>query len=180
MIDITKWTLEDMWNEVIKKQEIGLKYHLEMIEIFSLIDMKGYMEWQKERYKDEFKTYIQTKIGYSKTFNKIYKPQEIKETLLKNIFLTSNKYTTDNKRAVINEIFSSWIEWEKSVNQLYMACIQWCINNQNDSYIFFSDLLKQVKKEQRSLMYHYSKLEDSKYNISDILEWQEYIYNKYK
>lgn len=44
MIDTSKWTLEEMWNTVIDKQELGLKYHLEMIEIFALIDMKGYME----------------------------------------------------------------------------------------------------------------------------------------
>lgn len=44
MVDISKWTIESMWEIVLDKQNLGLKYHREMMEIFTLLDMKGYAE----------------------------------------------------------------------------------------------------------------------------------------
>lgn len=180
MVDISKWTIESMWEIVLDKQNLGLKYHREMMEIFTLLDMKSYAEWQRYRLNDESEEAFKFKTAYIRKFRKIYKAQEMKETLLQNSFVNSNKYSIDNKRAIIDEVFSAWVEWEKSVSDLYMGCIQWCILNQNSDYLIFEKMLKGVHQEQEHLNYHYSKLQDSKYNMSDILEWQEYIYNKYK
>lgn len=63
---------------------------------------------------------------------------------------------------------------------MLMGCVQWCILNQCSDYLYFEDLLEDTSHELKTLQEHYSKLQDSKYNISDILEWQEYIYPKYK
>ena len=63
---------------------------------------------------------------------------------------------------------------------MLMGCVQWCILNQCSDFLYFEELLEDTIKELRTLQEHYSKLQDSKYNISDILEWQEYIYPKYK
>lgn len=180
MIDISKWTYESMWNEVLNKQCLGVKYHHEMLEIFSLIDMKGYVKWQEYRLKDETEEEIRLQLKYIKKFKKIFKKEEQKETLLKAAFLTENSYSIDNKRNIIESLFTSWLEWEKSVCDLYMGCIQWCVLNQCQDYILFSECLKNVHKEKEKLVYHFSKLQDCKYNMSDILEWQEYLYDKYK
>ena len=180
MIDTSKWTLETMWNLVLDTQSLGIKYHHEMTQIFSLIDMKGYVEWQKERMLDEGNTSLATEIKFIKKFKKIYVPNYSQDTLLKNSFLSNNTYSSDNKRSIIDEIFTAWINWENHVCELYMACINWCILNQSSDFIFFTKLLKEVQKEKEKIEYHYSKLQDSKYNINNILEWQEYIYNKYK
>lgn len=51
---------------------------------------------------------------------------------------------------------------------------------QQPIFLYFEEMLEDTTKELRTLQEHYSKLQDSKYNISDILEWQEYIYPKYK
>ena len=91
MVDISKWTIESMWEIVLDKQNLGLKYHREMMEIFTLLDMKGYAEWQRYRLNDESEEAFKFKTAYIRKFRKIYKAQEMKETLLQNSFVNSNK-----------------------------------------------------------------------------------------
>ena len=180
MHDTSKWDLESMWKTVIDKQHLGVKYHYEMIEIFSLIDMKGYCMWQQYRFMEESKTKKDTDLHFINRFNKIYQPNISEETLIKKDYLNPNRYSVDNKRNIIDDIFTSWMKWENSVIEMLMGCVQWCILNQCSDFLYFEELLEDTTKELRTLQEHYSKLQDSKYNISDILEWQEYIYPKYK
>ena len=180
MIDISKWAQESMWNAVLNKQNLGLKYHHEMTEIFTLIDMKGYAKWQEYRMSDEGHEALKLEQIYIKKFNKIYPSSEMKDTLLNNSFMSMNKYSTDNKRSIIDEVFSAWLKWENSVSEMYMGCVQWCLLNQCEDYTIFTDMLKAVQEEKKALVYHLSKLQDSKFKMSDILEGQEYIFDKYK
>ena len=181
MIDISKWTVETMWNTVLDKQNLGLKYHHEMIEIFTLIDMSGYAEWQKHQMRSEGEKALKMEELYINKFKHIYNFTNFsKDTLIKNNFLSNNTYSIDNKRAIIDEIFNFWCEWEKSVIELYIGCVQWCILNQCSDYIYFNKMLKKVLKEKEEIDEHFQKLKDIKYNINNIIDWQEHIYNKYK
>jgi hypothetical protein len=78
-----------------------------MTEIFSLIDMKGYTEWQAYRMREEGEEALKLEIEYIKKFHKIHQAGQEKETLLQNNFITENTYSTDNKRAIIDEIFTA-------------------------------------------------------------------------
>lgn len=180
MYDTSKWDIESMWKILIDKQCLGVQYHQEMMEIFSLIDMKGYCEWQKYQLMEESVRATDTRISFIRKFNKIYVPAHSQETLISKNFLTSNRYSTDNKRKIVDEVFSKWLEWEESVIELLMACVQWCIHNQCPDYMYIEENLEEVMEELGTIRYHYSKLEDSKFDMNNILEWQEYIYPKYR
>lgn len=78
-----------------------------MTEIFTLIDMKGYAKWQEYRMSDEGHEALKLEQIYIKKFNKIYPSGEMKDTLLNSSFMSTNKYSTDNKRSIIDEVFSA-------------------------------------------------------------------------
>jgi hypothetical protein len=56
---------------------------------------------------EESKTKKDTDLHFINRFNKIYQPNISEETLIKKDYLNPNRYSVDNKRNIIDDIFTS-------------------------------------------------------------------------
>ena len=63
--------------------------------------------WQQCQFMEESKTAKDTKLHFINKFNKIYQPNISEVTLIKKDYLNPNRYSVDNKRNIIDDIFTS-------------------------------------------------------------------------
>lgn len=182
MINTTGWTIDAIYNKVLDNQTIGIMYHSEFKNAFCLLGLHGYKRWHEYKIFDEVSENIKTEHFYINKHHKVIKPDNTSKPVLLNELYNMDSMTAEPAQIekLVENIFKSWYKWEKSVQDLYSACVDWCIKNQVIDRINFENLQKGQDKEIKKLERHLIKLKNVKYDLDCIIDWQDDIHDKYK
>ena len=159
-------------------------YHDEFAQAYNFLCFRGYAKQHEYHYIEESFAYRTLLNYYAKHYYKLLQLENIDQPKL--IPETWYKYTTmavdaGTKRNAIKELTTKWVEWERSTKKLYQELRQEAYNlGEVDAALFIDTFIKEVSKELRHAERQLLSLETMGYDIVQIVDWQEDLYNKYK
>ena len=176
--------IEEIFNKIASHMIEGIMYHDEMTQMYYFLCLYGYASQQEYQYLEENYNYRRLSRYYIKHYYKLLQIENKEQPKL--ILETWYKYTTmaidaGTKRRLIKDLMTKWIEWEKKTKKLYQdmrreldAIGETAAASFIDKYV--DDVSNELHHAEQQLI----MLETIDYDIVQIADWQEDLYNKYK
>ena len=177
-------TVEEIFNTLASHMIEGIMYHDEMTQAYYFLCLRGYAQQQEHQFLEESYEYKHLSRYYAKHYHKLLeienkdRPKLIPETWYK---YTTMAVDAGTKRNAVKDLMTKWVEWERKTKKLYekMRFELYTIGEAAaasfiDKYI--DDVSKELRHAERQLV----MLETINYDIVQITDWQEDLYNKYK
>lgn len=177
-------TIEEIFNKIASHMREGILYHDKMAQVYNFLSLYGYAQCQEYHFFEENYNYKKLLHYYAKHYYKllIMENIEIPKIIPENWY----KYTTmavdvGTKRNTIKELMTKWVEWERSTKKLYEEMRQELyLLKEVDAALFIDNFIKDVSKELSQAEQQLLMLETIGYDIVEIADQQEKLYNKYK
>lgn len=177
-------TVEEIFANLATHMKKGLMMHDQLATIFGFLNLSGYQKCHEYHYFEETYNYRCLQNFYLENYCKMILPQEqenwevIPSNWLKHI---KQDVDSNTKRAAIKDMTKIWVDWEKETKALLQNDYKE-LEEQGEIYAAFkiADFLKDVSNELRIAQEKQINLETFGYDITSIIEEQQFLYNKYK
>lgn len=175
---------EHAFKEVLERQTIALKMHMDMANMFEFLGLKGFKMMHEYQLVEEGACYRKTAKHYLTHYNKMLEVEDVDflDIIPRDWYRYTRFEVTPGvrKRAVI-ELFDEWKEWEQETKELYSHLATSLINNKHfvaGNYI--GDLAKETAEEIKKLEKMYLELKTVEFDSVYVEGTQNKLYNTYK
>jgi len=177
-------TIEEIFSELNKHMIEGLMAHSQLSDYFGFLGLEGYQKVHKYHYFDENKNYRRLNEYYLSYYNKLIPEKKTDNPkIIPDSWYQYNRQDVNaaTRKSSIQTGFEQWIAWEKKTKELYGKC---CYELISLKEIAAAEELKyyimDVNKELSDAQQKYLTLVADNYNISDILNEQKELSEKYE
>ena len=177
-------TIDEIFSNLISHMVEGLMTHAQLSDYYGFLGLKGYQKCHKYHYFIENKNYRDLSAYCIEHYNKI--PKEIpvgNPNIIPDSWYQYERQDV-NASTKMNGVqvgVDKWIEWERKTKALYERMYLDAVSL-NDIGLAkkLMEYIEDVNDELKEAYQKKIELKSIDYNISDILQEQEYICKKYK
>ena len=177
-------TLEEIFAQVAQHMVVGLMFHSQMCDFFNFLGLKGYSKCHKYHYFEENNNYKEVCDYYISHYNKLVidQPFENPNVIPLNWYnYTRQDMDIETRRTAIKTGYERWVQWEKDTKKLYEYYYQHLVAiNEFAAAFKIRDYVMDVDSELAEAEQKLLNLESIQYNISDIMNEQEELYEEYE
>lgn len=177
-------TVDESFGAISDRMIGGIMLHMQLFNYFNFLGLKGYAECQKYRYYDENKHYVDLCNYYVNHHNKLIAEKEIENrSIIPKDWHMFTRFDVDPniRRSAIKTGTEQWVKWERETKLMLEQHYQNLMNlNEIAMAEKIGEVIKHVEQElavaEKKLIF----LKAVDYNISDIMNEQEEVYQCYQ
>lgn len=176
-------TLEEIFSQIAQHMVVGLMFHSQACDFFNFLGLKGYSKCHKYHYFEENNNYKCVCDYYISHFNKlvIEQPFENPNLIPVNWYhYTRQDMDSATRTTAIKTGFEKWVQWERDTKKLYEYYYQCLVAiNEFAAAFVIKEYIRDVDNELAEAEQKLLNLESIQYNISDIMNEQDEMYEEY-
>lgn len=177
-------TVDESFGAISDRMIGGIMLHMQLFNYFNFLGLKGYAECQKYRYYDENKSYVDLCDYYINHHNKLIVEKKIEnKSIIPEDWYMFTRFNVDPniRKTAIKTGVEQWVKWERGTKVMLEQHYQNLINlNEVAIAEKLGEMIKHVDDElahaEKKLLF----LKTVDYNISDIMNEQEEVYQHFK
>lgn len=176
-------TVEEVFTHIWKHMIKGLMVHTQLSDFFNFLGLKGYHKCHEYQYYEESKNYRKISNYYLEHYDKfiadgnISNPQVIPADWYQ---YTRQQVDPATRQNAVQKGFEKWINWEAETLKLYQDLYKELLNiNEIASAAEISYYITDVNEELARAQQKYLELRMVDFNISDIVDEQQFLIKKY-
>lgn len=176
-------TVDEIFLKVAYHLLNGVMFHDQLVQGFRFLSLPGYTECQEYHYLEERKNYNDFRAYYIEHYNQLINIEPFKnETIIPLNWFKHDRFDVDpnTKRTAIRDFYKKWMDWERDTKKfLEEQYLELHKINEIAAAIIIQHLIQDVDEELRNVENHFLKLESIGYDIVQIYDEQDLLYEKY-
>ena len=176
--------VNDLFNGIHNRQIEGTMMHHSLGVMFEFLNLNGFAEMQRMRYKNESKEMEKVEVYFIRHYNMLMGRENLNiKNYIPDEWFESNRFEVDRKykEDSVKSILEVWITWERESKKNYETCYSGLIDiREIAGAIFVNELVKDVDSELCFAEELYLDLFSNNFDIMRIEELNCKICKKYK
>jgi phenylalanyl-tRNA synthetase alpha subunit len=161
----------DIWHKIMEQNLEGVMFHLYSVDLFDLLDLKGFKKMHEYQVKEEAQELNNLKHKYIKLHNKIPILKSENKYWLKE---ENKNFTHEEISEMVKESMENYANWESEVLE---HLLKW--KRLADDKQLVHSMVEGVMKEIKYIETIINVLEEHNYNYICICEMSDYLYKVY-
>lgn len=175
---------KDLFNDIHNKQIEGVMMHHALAMMFEFLNLNGFAEMQRMRYKNENKAMVKLEKYFIKHYNMLLGKENVNiKNYIPDDWFESNRFDVERryKEDSVKNILEIWIEWERKNKKNYETAYSELIAlRENAGAFFIESMICEVDYELCFAENIYLDLYATEFDIMRIEEMNCKICKKYK
>lgn len=176
--------IDAVFNKVASHLVEGIMVHDEMANAYDFLGLYGFAKCHDYHHLMETCAYRAVSHYYSTHYHKLLTiDTQQRQTIIPE---TWRKYSTMDvdvatRRTAVKELMTKWVEWERETKKVFQEARQ-ALYNEGEiaAALELDQLILDVDDELIHAEKKLIKLESIGYDITEIIDWQQPMYKKYK
>ena len=177
-------TISEIFTTLASHMEKGIKMHKDFVKAYNFLCFKGYKKCHYYHFLEETENYYYLCHYYMDHYHKMLETNQTEEVkIIPNSWYKYSQFDVDTgtKRNAIRDTMKQWVDWEKSTKELLQTLYKELVDlgeiaAAKEFEYYICDVDNELKSAEKELI----KLETIGYDISLIIDMQDFLYNKYK